>query len=125
MVYVYPDTVSTFIGDPQIAINAGYIEVEDSVFKALRSKEKIWQNGEIVDNPNYETVVIDRTAKAAKDAIKAEIAELKRNLAMSDYKAIKFAEGQITKTDYAPIKAERQGWRDRINELEISLQEEN
>lgn len=51
----------------------------------------------------------------------AEIASLKEQLASSDYKAIKFAEGLISATDYEPIKAERQALRDRINELEKLL----
>ena len=46
------------------------------------------------------------------------IAELKQLLAESDYKAIKFAEGWLTAEDYAATKAERQAWRDEINELE-------
>lgn len=51
----------------------------------------------------------------------AEIASLKEQLSATDYKAIKFAEGLISATDYEPIKAERQALRDRINELEAML----
>lgn len=51
-------------------------------------------------------------------AIVAEVKELKQKLADTDYMAIKYAEGWITAEDYAPIKAQRQAWRDRINELE-------
>lgn len=43
---------------------------------------------------------------------------LKKKLADTDYKAIKYAEGLISEEDYAPIKAERQQIRDKINELE-------
>ena len=46
------------------------------------------------------------------------IAELKQLLAESDYKAIKYAEGWLTADEYAATKAERQAWRDEINELE-------
>ena len=46
------------------------------------------------------------------------IAELKQLLADSDYKAIKYAEGLITATDYAPIKAMRESYRAEINMLE-------
>lgn len=49
---------------------------------------------------------------------KEEVKELEAKLASTDYIAIKFAEGWITAEDYAPTKAERQSWRDRINELE-------
>ena len=44
--------------------------------------------------------------------------ELKAKLEASDYKAIKFAEGWLSETEYAPIKAERQALRDKINTLE-------
>jgi hypothetical protein len=47
------------------------------------------------------------------------IAELKQLLAESDYKAIKFAEGWLTADEYADTKAERQAWRNEINELEL------
>lgn len=47
-----------------------------------------------------------------------EIADLKAKLTATDYQAIKYAEGLITEGDYAPMKAQRQAWRDRINELE-------
>lgn len=49
------------------------------------------------------------------------IATLKRRLAKTDYKAIKYAEGLISEEDYAPIKAQRQAWRDQINALEAQL----
>ena len=50
--------------------------------------------------------------------IKIKIIELKRQLAASDYKAIKYAEGLIGEEDYAPIKAERQAIRAEINRLQ-------
>lgn len=62
---------------------------------------------------------LERKAKIREN--KAEIAELKQKLADTDYEAIKYAEGWIDSEDYAPIKAERQGWRDRINELELLI----
>lgn len=50
-----------------------------------------------------------------------EIKDLKQCLKDTDYKAIKYAEGQLTEEEYASTKAERQGWRDRINELEAQI----
>lgn len=47
-----------------------------------------------------------------------KIADLKAKLARTDYKAIKYAEGLITEAEYAPIKSQRQSWRDMINLLE-------
>lgn len=53
-----------------------------------------------------------------------EIAELKKKLAATDYQAIKYAEGFFTDEEYAEMRAQRQAWRDRINELEAAEQEE-
>lgn len=52
-----------------------------------------------------------------------EIETLKEQLAATDYQAIKHSEGLISEEDYAPIKAQRQALRDRINALEDRLRE--
>ena len=54
-------------------------------------------------------------------ALLEEIASLKDQLAQTDYKAIKYVEGWISEEEYAPIKAERQEVRNRINALEAEL----
>lgn len=54
-------------------------------------------------------------------AIESDIAGLKQILASSDYKALKYAEGQISEEDYAEIRDQRQSLRDKINELEAEL----
>jgi hypothetical protein len=56
-----------------------------------------------------------------KDQYRLEIQQLKKQLSDTDYKAIKYAEGQISEEDYASVRAERQSYRDRINELEALL----
>ena len=56
-----------------------------------------------------------------KDQYRIEIQQLKKQLSDTDYKAIKYAEGQISEEEYASVRAERQGYRDRINELEALL----
>ena len=53
-----------------------------------------------------------------KDQYRIEITQLKKLLSDTDYKAIKYAEGQISESEYASVRAERQGYRDRINYLE-------
>lgn len=52
------------------------------------------------------------------DTIMGEINGYKQLLNQSDYQALKFAEGTLSEKDYAPIRAKRQEWRDKINELE-------
>lgn len=56
-----------------------------------------------------------------KDQYRIEITQLKKQLSDTDYKAIKYAEGQISEEEYSKIKSERQGYRDRINELVAML----
>lgn len=50
-----------------------------------------------------------------------EISEIKMKLRDTDYQAIKYAEGMFTLSEYAPIREQRQAWRDRINELESEI----
>jgi len=50
-----------------------------------------------------------------------KINELKQKLKETDYQAIKFAEGELTDEEYAPIKEQRKTWRAEINALEKEL----
>lgn len=56
-----------------------------------------------------------------KKEIRDQINTLKRELAKTDYQAIKYAEGWLTAEEFAPIKAQRQELRNRINALESTL----
>ena len=56
--------------------------------------------------------------------INREINVLKKRLFDTDYKAIKYSEGWLTDEEYAEVKAQREEWRKRINELEASLEGE-
>ena len=53
----------------------------------------------------------------------SEIVELKKYLFDTDYKAIKFAEGERTESDYQEVKLQRHDARVRINELESLIEE--
>ena len=53
----------------------------------------------------------------------SEIIELKKYLSDTDYKAIKYAEGEITESDYQEVKAQRHDARVRINELESLIEQ--
>lgn len=54
---------------------------------------------------------------------KVKIIECKKKLHTSDYKAIKFAEGEIPEEEYVPIREERRAWRAEINRLETRILE--
>lgn len=49
------------------------------------------------------------------------IEELKYLLQASDYKAIKFAEGEMSAEEYESSRLERRAWRDEINVLEVQI----
>ena len=67
-------------------------------------------------NPTKEELEADN-----RQVVKREIVELKRKLSDTDYKAIKYAEGFLTEEEYKETKAQRQMWRDRVNELESKI----
>lgn len=73
----------------------------------------------ITDN-HYQVIHISEQ-DLRKDEYRLEIQQLKKALSDTDYKAIKYAEGQISEEEYAPIRLQRQSYRDRINELEALL----
>lgn len=50
-----------------------------------------------------------------------QTAELKKQLADTDYKAIKYSEGWFTEEEYAPIKAMRESLREQIRKLELEI----
>ena len=72
----------------------------------------------ICENGIYRDMAPEEMVAEPKKSIEEQIFELKQKLESSDYKAIKYAEGWISEEEYAPIKAERQALRDKINELE-------
>ncbi|MEE1007299.1 MAG: hypothetical protein U0L66_08950 [Acutalibacteraceae bacterium] len=53
----------------------------------------------------------------------SEIVELKKYLSDTDYKAIKFAEGELSEEAYREDKSQRHDARARINELESLIEE--
>lgn len=64
--------------------------------------------------------ILDWIEKNTPQNIKNQkrIDELKKLLSDSDYKAIKFFEGKLTETEFAPIRQQRDEWRAEINRLE-------
>ena len=86
--------------------------------KAYRlSNVELDKNWEEITQEQYESVF----KPSPKALIKREINQLKKLLQESDYKAIKYAEGLISESDYQETKEQRQSYRDRINELENVL----
>ncbi len=85
---------------------------------------RICENGKYRDMTPAEIAEMEaaRATYLASPEYKLQrIEELKAQLAASDYKAIKFAEGWIPEEEYAPIREERQKLRGEINRLESEL----
>lgn len=57
------------------------------------------------------------------EEIMNEIRIREQLLAQTDYKALKHSEGVISDEEYADTKAQRQSWRDEINEFEKLLED--
>ena len=57
-----------------------------------------------------------------RDDIQAEINAMKILLNQTDYKALKHADGVISDAEYAETAAQRNDWRQRINDLEAELE---
>jgi len=61
--------------------------------------------------------------KLIEEQYQSEIVELKKYLSDTDYKAIKFAEGELSEEAYREVKSQRHDARVRINELESLIEE--
>ena len=62
------------------------------------------------------------TKEQIKKRIRIDV--LKGFLANTDYKAIKFAEGEISDEEYTPTRLDRRAWREEINQLQEELENE-
>lgn len=59
-----------------------------------------------------------RKSLSGKAAAYDRMIALKGMLAATDYKTMKYIEGKLTEEEYEAAKAERQLWRDEINEIQ-------
>ena len=99
------------------------IAATEGQIKSLEEKneELDYEAGYLLwDEVNGEKVCVYHL-RTSQELAPIRIEKLKGQLADTDYQAIKYAEGQISEEDYAPIKAQRQSWRDEINELEKEI----
>ena len=102
-----------------------YIEItEEQRRQPLPDKYSYYavKNGEFVikrRTPSEAEIKADSIA-----SINQQIRELQGKLSATDYQALKYSEGWITEKDYTEIKANRQSWRDAINQLQAQLKEE-
>ena len=107
----YPDYVE------YAAIPEPYIEVTDERHAELvamaNSGKELYLSNLVEKSFDLREIVISQEQQRQN-----RIAELKSLLAQTDYQAIKYAEGQLSASEYSEMKKQRQTWRDEINLLE-------
>ena len=108
----------------------GTIELTDEEFAQI-GVTKRFENGVLIDIPQAELETMrlaqleyeqQLQRQAEINEVQRKIDETKEKLSQTDYQAIKYFEGFISEADYAPIKEQRQAWRDEINALEAELE---
>lgn len=89
-----------------------------AIFQALTNGS---ETHELKRGEDLSWSVVRKPEKSAEEKAAEEkqkrIAELKQNLAETDYVIIKIAEGVACKEEYADIIEQRQAWRDELNKL--------
>ena len=77
---------------------------------------------ESMGDGTYKIVEIVIPEPTEYEKAQERIAELKQLLASTDYVVLKIAEGVATREDYESVLAQRQAWREEINELELVVE---
>lgn len=99
---------------------SGFIFVEEL------PQVKEYRQGLFVENGKLVVKDFDLTPEQEKDIVRMEtlneITRLKHHLEQTDYKALKFVDGEFSEEEYAPIRQERKNTRIKIRELEKILE---
>lgn len=89
------------------------LEITDEYWAELLEKQS---KGYTIKLANGQLQAVENTLTESEKR-QIRIDELKTLLRESDYKALKYAEGEISELDYAETKAQRREWRAEINRL--------
>lgn len=97
----------------------GYIAISDEEYAEIGNTKRV-VNGIIIDIPQSEIQqkIDEDNARKIEEEKQNRISELKGLLASTDYKAIKYAEGELTAEEYEETKLQRRAWREEINILD-------
>lgn len=139
---IFDETKTYEIPESRIDLEKGYLkndtrfvahhptvkgQAEKGHYEVVKTYENGGQDMEwVVDVPyiapqeaydEYEDIMV-YVPYTDKELAQIEINSLKQKLADTDYQAIKYAEGVMSESEYAPIKQQREDWRYRINYLQ-------
>lgn len=109
--FVIPFSKTEFI----IFVSNKGVEITPEQYNALK-------NGTMQFNDSLTAVVAVPENEILLRQKSTRIAELKSYLSATDYQSHKHADGAMTEEEFAPIRAQRQAWRDEINALETEIQ---
>lgn len=100
-----------------------YIEITRAEYDGLESFDKCFSDDltEVVDYVKSDNELKIEDIERKNMLIIEQINDLKDKLRQSDYKALKFMEGELTAEEYAETKQHRREWRTSINDLENQI----
>ena len=101
------------------------IEVSDEDFLGLESGAKCISDdlSAVIDYIKTGAELFKEEQERKNEELRFQIYELKARLAATDYKTLKFVEGEITEEEYAEIRELRKALRAEINLLEEQIVE--
>ena len=102
-----------------------YIEISEEDFLGLESHTKCFTDDltAVIDYVKTGAELLKEEQEQKNEELRFQIYDLKAQLAATDYKTLKYAEGELTEEEYAETKEYRKGLRVRINELESQIVE--
>ena len=101
------------------------IELSDADFQALECRAKCISDDltAVIDYVKTGSELLQEDIEQKNEEIRIQIYELKAQLATTDYKALKYIEGEISEEDYAETRELRKALRAEINQLEEQIVE--
>ena len=102
-----------------------YIEVSEEDFRGLEDHTKCFTDDlkAVIDYVKTGEELIREETERKNEELRFQIYELKAQLSATDYKTLKYAEGELSEEEYAETKELRKGLREQINKLESQIVE--
>lgn len=94
---------------------------DKAIFVSYEDLEAIEKGTKCFDVINNCVIDYDCTIDKRIKTISEAISERKKFLSNSDYQLFKYIEGEMTASEFEPIKSRRALWRKEINQLEEEL----
>ena len=98
------------------------IQVDEGTFKDLQDHKLMWQNGVLVNNPNYNDYVAEQETLKQKKKYEKELAKIQAWFSQNDWKPNKIITGEWLETDerwleYKQERAIKRARQDELNNL--------